>query len=86
MDDLGFKTTKQMPPKQKRKSKYTDFLNKVKKSKRIYVKAFDDKKKAHSKAVYLRKLIESHHIEGVEVVVRDCKMFVFSKDVEEGRY
>ena len=84
MDDLGFKATNQIPQKQKRHSKYTDFLNKVKRSKRVYVKKFDDRNKARRMASTLRNHIKSHHVEDIEVVVRDTELFVFNSNNREG--
>ncbi len=83
MDDLGFKSTNQIPPKQKRYSKYTAFLDKVKRSKRVYVKKFDDKNQANRMASALRTHIRSHHIKDVEVVMRGMELFVFSSDNRE---
>ena len=83
MDDLGFKATNQMPPKQNRHSKYTAFLDKVKRSKRVYVKKFDDRNKARCMASTLRAHSKSHHIEDVEVIVRDTELFVFNSNNRE---
>lgn len=80
MDDLGFKAINQMPPKQRRHSKYADFLNKVKRSKRVYVKKFDERNKARQMASALRAHIRSHHVEDVEVIVRDAEVFVFNSN------
>lgn len=83
MDNLGFKTTDQVPPKQKKYSKYTAFLDKVKRSKRVYVKKFDDKTKANRMASTIRTHIRSHHIKGIEVVIRGTELFVFNSDNRE---
>ena len=80
MDDLGFKPTNQIPMKQKRYSKYTTFLDKVKRSKRVYVKTFENSKKASSVASSLRTHIRSHHFDGINVTVRNNQVFVFSDE------
>ena len=83
MDDLGFKAINQMPPKQRRHSKYTAFLDKVKRSKRVYVKKFDDRNKTRQMASALRAHIKSHQVEDVEVIVRDMEVFVFNSNNRE---
>lgn len=80
MDDLGFKPTNQIPTAAKRKSKYTAFLNKVKKSKRVYVKTFENNKKASIKAASFRTHIRAHHLDGINVTVRGNQLFVFSDE------
>lgn len=80
MDDLGFKPTNQIPSVTTRHSKYTDFINKVKRSKRVYVKTFESSKKASSVASSLRTHIRSHHFDGINVTVRNNQVFVFSDE------
>ena len=80
MDDLGFKPTNQIPSKQMRYSKYTAFLDKVKKSKRVYVKTFESNKQASIKASSFRTHIRAHHLDGINIAVRGNQMFVFSDE------
>lgn len=83
MDDMGFKPTNQIPTTTKRKSKYTDFLNKVKRSKRVYVKTFETSKQASIKASSFRTHIRAHHLDGINVTVRGNQLFVFSDEARE---